>query len=183
MTVKRQRILFLKLINPIIENILDQSNFYATQKNKNLNLRENELLSFFGINFCVGNHKLPSYKHYWKVAKDLNVPAISEVMTRDRFVEILSNIHVNNNENIPQNNKDKLFKLRPMINSLNQIFFEFSPGTHEMIKFKARSTLKQNNPMKPIKKGYKLWCIVDQNGYIMKFSVYQGKNETLEKRV
>jgi len=115
------------------------------------------------------------------------VPAISEVMTRDRFVEILSNIHVNNNENIPQNNKDKLFKLRPMINSLNQIFFESSSGTRElsvdesMIKFKGRSTLKQHNPMKPIKRGYKLWCIADQNGYIMTFSVYQGKNETLEK--
>jgi len=35
--------------------------------------------------------------------------------------------------------------------------------------------------MKPIKRGYKLWCTADQNGYIMKFSVYQGKNETLEK--
>lgn len=104
--------IFLKLINPIIENILDQSNLYATQKYKNLNLRENELLSFFGINFCMGYHKLPSYKHYWKGTKDLNVPAISEVMTRDRFVEIPSNIHVNNNENVPQNNKDKLFKLR-----------------------------------------------------------------------
>ncbi|XP_016655726.1 piggyBac transposable element-derived protein 3-like [Acyrthosiphon pisum] len=179
--------IFLKLINPITENILDQSNLYATQKNKNLNLRENELLSFFGINFCMGYHKLPSYKHYWKGAKDLNVPAISEVMTRDRFVEILSNIHVNNNENISQNKKDKLFKLRPMIDSLNQIFLESSSGTRElsvdesMIKFKGRSTIKQYNPMKPIKRGYKLWCIADQNGYIMKFTVYQGKNETLEK--
>jgi len=75
------------------------------------------------------------------------VPAISEVMTRDRFVEILSNIHVNNNENITQNNKDKSFKLRPMIDSLNQIFLESSSGTRElsvdesMIKFKGRSTI------------------------------------------
>lgn len=83
-------------------------------------------------------------------------------MTRYRFVEILSNIHVNNNENIPQNNKDKLFKLRLMINSLNQIFLESSSGTRELsvdestIKFKGRSTLKQYNLMKPIKRGYKL---------------------------
>lgn len=83
-------------------------------------------------------------------------------MKRDRFIEILSNIHVNNNDNIPLNNKDKLFKLRPMIDSLNQIFLESSSGTRElsvdesMIKFKGRSTLRQYNPMKPIKKGYKL---------------------------
>lgn len=31
----------------------------------------------------MGYHKLPSYKHYWNGAKDLNVPAIPEVMTRD----------------------------------------------------------------------------------------------------
>ncbi|XP_016659397.1 piggyBac transposable element-derived protein 3-like [Acyrthosiphon pisum] len=74
-----------------------------------------------------------------------------------------------------------------MIDSLNQIFLESSSGTRElsvdesMIKFKGRSTIKQYNPMKPIKRGYKLWCIADQNGYIMKFTVYQGKNETLEK--
>lgn len=109
-------------------------------------------------------------------------------MTKDRFVEILSNIHVNNNDNIPHNNQDKLFKLRPMIDSLNQIFLECSSGTSELsvdesiIKFKGRSTLKQYNPLKPIKRGYKLWCIADQNEYIMKFSVYQGKNEMLEKQ-
>ncbi|VVC36506.1 PiggyBac transposable element-derived protein [Cinara cedri] len=97
---------------------------------------------------------------------DLNVPAISEVMKRNRYVKILSHIHINNNDNIPQDNKDKLFKLRPMIDSLNQMFRESSSGTRElsvdesMIKFKGRN----------------------QNGYIMKFSVYQGKNETLENQ-
>lgn len=35
--------------------------------------------------------------------------------------------------------------------------------------------------MKPIERGYKLCCIADQNGYILKYSVYQGKNETLEQ--
>lgn len=83
-------------------------------------------------------------------------------MSRDRFREILSNIHVNDNTNIPNNNKDKLYKLRPMIDTLNKIFFEAYHGTRQlsvdesMIKFKGRSTLKQYNPIKPIKRGYKL---------------------------
>lgn len=74
-----------------------------------------------------------------------------------------------------------------MIEALNKIFPEAYHGTRElsvdesMIKFKGRSTLKQYNPMKPIKRGYKLWCIADQKGYILKYSVYQGKNETLEQ--
>lgn len=48
-----------------------------------------------------------------------------------------------------------------------------------MILFKDRSSLKQYNPMKPIKRGYKLWCLGDQNGYILNFQVYQGKNEQM----
>lgn len=35
--------------------------------------------------------------------------------------------------------------------------------------------------MKPIKRGYKLWCLADQRGFIMKFQVYEGKNEACEK--
>lgn len=118
---------------------------------------------------------MPSYKHYWSTAKDLHVQAVSEVMNRDRFSEILSNIHINDNTAIPVNNKDKLYKLRPMIDSLNQTFFDAYHGTHElsvdesMIRFKGRSTLKQYNPIKPIKRGYKLWCIADQKGYILNF--------------
>jgi len=53
----------------------------------------------------MGYNKLPSNKHYWSGVKGLNVPIISKVMAKDRFVEILFNIHVNNNDNISQNNK------------------------------------------------------------------------------
>nr|CAH7713912.1 unnamed protein product [Callosobruchus chinensis] len=50
-----------------------------------------------------------------------------------------------------------------------------------MILFKGRSSIKQYNPMKPVKRGYKIWCVADQKGYVSKFEVYQGKNEELEK--
>ena len=33
-------------------------------------------------------------------------------------------------------------------------------------------------PMKPIKRGYKLWVRADMDGYISKFNVYQGKTDT-----
>jgi hypothetical protein len=44
-----------------------------------------------------------------------------------------------------------------------------------MILFKGRHSIKQYNPMKPIKRGYKLWVRADMDGYISKFEVYQGK--------
>lgn len=45
-----------------------------------------------------------------------------------------------------------------------------------MVRFKGRSSLKQYNPMQPIKRGYKIWCRADVYEYISKFEVYQGKD-------
>ncbi|CAI6355306.1 unnamed protein product [Macrosiphum euphorbiae] len=107
-------------------------------------------------------------------------------MTRNRFDLILTNLHLNDNTLIPKDNKDKLYKLKPLIDYLNEKFQLVYHGTNQlsidesMILFKGRSTLKQYNPMKPIKRGYKLWCLADQKGYIKKFQVYQGKDEQLE---
>ena len=47
---------------------------------------------------------------------------VSNALPRNRFAQILSNIHVNDNAAIPNNNTDKLYKLRPMINQLNWNF-------------------------------------------------------------
>ena len=41
--------------------------------------------------------------------------------------------------------------------------------------FKGRSSLKQYMPLKPTKRGYKVWCLCDShNGYLYNFDVYAG---------
>jgi len=69
-------------------------------------------------------------------------------MTRNRFDLILTNLHLNDNTIIPKDNKDKLFKLKPLINYFNEKFELIYHGTNQlsidefMILFKGRSTLK-----------------------------------------
>ena len=132
-------------------------------------------------------HRLPAWKHYWNTSKDLHVLIISKCMPRNRFEEILKYLHCNDNSIIPQDNKDKIYKIRPLANTLNRRFKVCYETTRRisidesMILFKGRSSLKQYNPMKPIKRGYKLWCVADQNAYISTFEVYQGKNEELQE--
>ena len=59
----------------------------------------------------------------------------------------------------------------------------YSLGRYEsidesMIKFKGRSSLKQYLPLKPIKRGYKVWCLCDPiTGYLVNFQIYLGKEE------
>lgn len=49
-----------------------------------------------------------------------------------------------------------------------------------MIAFKGRCVLKQYMPLKPIKRGYKVWCLADATtGFIIAFIVYTGKEEVI----
>lgn len=179
--------IFLKLLGKSIDDIVYQTNLYATQQNKPLNLTKNELLSFIGINFMMSYHQLPSWKLYWNSSSDLGVPFITNCMTRNRFEQILRYLHCNDNSAIPRQNKDKIYKVRPLVTTLNENFKSMYKTTRcisideSIIRVKGRSSLKQYNPQKPIKRGYKLWCVGDQKGFISSVEVYQGKNEELEK--
>ena len=169
----------------IIENVVYQSNLYVTQKMKtNMKpITDQEFYSFAGINVITGYHELPSWTDYWKHDRDLSVPFIANALPRNRFAQILSALHVNDNTAQPKNT-DKLYKLRSLLDSLNTNFMELYNVSkrvsvdESMILFKGRSSIKQYNPMKPIKRGFKLWSLADMDGYLYKFNVYQGKNET-----
>jgi len=46
-----------------------------------------------------------------------------------------------------------------------------------MIAFKGRSGMKQYMPMKPFKRGFKVWALADSaSGYLINFEIYTGKN-------
>ena len=77
---------------------------------------------------------------------------------------------------------DKLGKIRPVINHLNEKFTTLYDPHCEvaideaMIKYKGHSSLKQYIPKKPIKRGFKVWVRGDSiNGYVSELEVYAGK--------
>lgn len=175
----------------VISKIVEQTNLYARQKQvKNwVDVTVVELRAFFGCLIMMGIHRLPSLKCYWSSDPMLRVDEIARVMTGNRYGKITQNLHCNNNENIlPKNNKqnDKLHKLRPLLDILNQnIGKVYRPSSfvvidESMIAFKGRSMLKQYMPNKPIKRGYKVWCLADSTtGFIIGFIVYTGKEEAI----
>ena len=170
----------------IIENIVYQSNLYVTQKMKtNMKLiTDQEFYSVAGINIIMGYHELPSWTDYWKHDPDSSVPFIANALPRNRFKQISSTVHVNDNTAQIKNSIDKMYKLRPLLDSLNTNFMKLynvskrARVDESMILFKGCRSIKQYNPMKPIKRGFKLWSLADMDSYLYKFNVYQGKNET-----
>lgn len=171
--------------NDFIDFLVFQTNLYAQQLSKPYKPTENkEMKTFLGINLLMGVKRLPSYRDYWSSNKLLHDPFISPLISVKRFSWILSNLHLNDNSIQPERNSpnyDKLYKVRPLINHLQDRFltcFHLSKNIsidESMIKFKGRSTLKQYMPKKPVKRGYKVWMLADQTGYCHKFEIYTGK--------
>ncbi|WP_227645574.1 transposase, partial [Klebsiella pneumoniae] len=77
-----------------------------------------------GLTFNMGLTKKIELHSYWSTHP---MPIYSSVMSRTRYETIMRFLHFNDNSQCPPRdnpNHDKLFKLRPLINSFSQRFAE-----------------------------------------------------------
>lgn len=170
----------------IWKSLVDETNRYAQQKGKQFEpTAEAEMNAFIGMCMAMNIHNLPHINSYWSGHWVLSVPQFAQVFTKNRFWFLRSNLHlVDNNKGLPRDdpNHDKLFKIRPLLEKLNDTFGEgYEPHQEisvdeSMVRFKGRSSMKQYMPMKPIKRGFKIWCAsCSCCGYLLKFQMYTGK--------
>ena len=106
-------------------------------------------------------------------------------MTRNRFLNILQNLHFTDNQRADKSHK--AYKMRIVINHLNKAFQDaISDPKRQSIderktKFKGRISCKQYIKNKPIKWGFKWWCqLCSKTGYLYEFDLYLGKKEKTE---
>lgn len=177
--------IFLTVISTIfLQYIVEQSNLYAIQNGQTLNLTMEELKAYFGMLIIMGFHSLPSLRLYWSKDCNFGVPRIQQVMPLKRFLRITRLLHFNDNLCMPRKEHadyDKLYKIRPFLEYVSKRFqLLFSPSRYlsideSMVKYKGRSTLKQYMPMKPIKRGFKIWVIACAvTGYCLGMAMYEG---------
>ncbi|XP_045466594.1 piggyBac transposable element-derived protein 4-like [Harmonia axyridis] len=120
----------LLITDDILNHMLFQTNLYAEQQYQvsakpYKKAEMDEIKTFLGINILMGQKKYPSYRDHWSTSPDLHDPYISQVMTLHRFGWFLTNFHLNDNSVIPERssiNYDKLYKLRPFLDSLKNNF-------------------------------------------------------------
>lgn len=175
----------------ILQQIVSESNTYAIQLGNTLDADESELRAFFAILIIMGFHQLPTARLYWSSNENFRVRKISNIMTQKRFLKILRFLHLNDNSKMPKRdsvNYDRLYKIKPLIIHLKKKFLDsYDPSRNmavdeSMVAFKGRSTMKQYMPMKPIKRGFKIWVAADSStGYMLNFQVYEGKSTNNEE--
>lgn len=148
----------------LLNFIVDQSNFYAVQRNPAtpLDLTREELEQFLGTVLFTLVFPLPRSRMYWQTSS--RVAHISDIFTWRRWEAIKNFIHFNDDSKVPPKTKkqrDKLFKIRPFINNLLCKFWKIPQEQmlyidEQIVPFKGISTLKQYNSKKPHKREYKM---------------------------
>ena len=144
-----------------------------------------EMKAFIGFVIMMGVVKLPDLYDYWSSSEVLHCFPVASRITRKRFLELRRYLHFVDNDALPvrgEEGYDRLGKVRPIIEALRHSFLAaYSPHREcaideAMVKYKGRSSLKQYLPMKPIKRGFKVWVRADStNGYINDFMSIRGR--------
>ncbi|XP_066987389.1 piggyBac transposable element-derived protein 3-like [Macrobrachium rosenbergii] len=178
------------LDDDIMDTIVAQSNLYAIQKNPNkpLNVDRNELEQWLGLSIYFSISKLPNIRMHWSTQLGPLREVAADVMSRNRWEEIKSKFHMVDNsilDSNPRGNRDKLFKVRPLVDKLRSKFQQI-PMTQnlcvdeQLAPFKGDSSFKQYIPSKPHKYGYKFMVLADSQGMTYDFMPYTGKIDPVD---
>lgn len=134
------------------------------------------------MNLIMSYIRYPRTRMYWSSLPGLNMTQISEAMPVNRFETLRRYLHFKNVDDIPENNCDKVIRIRPILDRLNITFSAAASPEENMsidemlVPFKGRSALKNYMPMKLKKWGFLIWIRAGSSGYIYKMEFYQGKS-------
>lgn len=139
-----------------------------------------EIQTMFAITIIMGYNKLPDFHCYWSTSEALGNSVIKKSMSRDRFCYLHSRMYTN--PPVKPANASKVYYLEHLVETLLPNFRSaYSDSSHQsideaMVGFKGRSALKQYMPLKPVKRGIKLW---QRNyaltGYTYDLGIYSGR--------
>ena len=141
-----------------------------------------EMKKFVGLTFLMGLVDKAQLRNYWSTDPLIYTPSFQDAMPRDRFLNLLSFIHlVDNEQAIPrsQDGFDPLYKIRPIYDIVSSRFRDlYRPTQHvcideAMVPWKGRLNFKQYIPSKPDRFGVKLYALCEsESKYMVDFDIY-----------
>ncbi|XP_053958469.1 piggyBac transposable element-derived protein 4-like [Anastrepha ludens] len=161
---------------------------------KNIKLTDiGEIKIVIGCMIIMSYNHLPSLRHYWSKHNSMGNDAVKSAITRDRFQLLSSKMYFASPEK-PEG-ASKLYYVEDMVECLKTRFpsarneSAYQSIDESMTKCKGRSSMKQYIPLKPTKRGIKMWLRRDAlTGYTYDFNIYCGREDgkvegTLGERV
>lgn len=145
-----------------------------------------EIMVVIGCLLVMSYNRVPHIYMYWSNNQSVRNETIATAISRDRFMLLHSKLYFN--EPKKPNGAGKTYYMTEMMSCLIYTFNRYrSEGTYQsidefMVKFDGRTSMKQYQPIKPVKVGVKGYCRADAStGYVYDMFIYKGKEtETLE---
>ena len=104
--------LFTLIMIGIFEIIQHQSQIYVAQKNDpSFHRTIEDYMVFVGIVLLSGHCPYPRQDLYWSLHPKFDFPIIRKAMSKNGFMALKKYFHLNNNLEIPENCKDRCFKI------------------------------------------------------------------------
>lgn len=157
------------------------------------NTDSGEIKKMIGCMFIMAYNHVPAMSHYWSKQLSVENKCIKDAFSRDRFILLSSKMYF-----APPDkgvNSSKTYYVDDLVQCLKGRYMNFRQDSafqsidESMTKFKGRSSMKQYMPLKPTKRGIKMWMRCDSlSGYTYDFNIYKGKEQgsfegTLGERV
>lgn len=161
------------------------TNLYANQKGFS-NFKPcdgSEIKKLFALHIAAGCLKYPRMGMYWNNA--LHLDLFQNTMTRDRFFQLRSNLHLVNVLDHALDTSDRIWKVRKIYNLFRErcslLTLEESVCIDEqIIPFRGQISIKQYVKGKPNPWGIKVFVLSGKSGLCYDFLLYQGDGTVFE---
>lgn len=165
----------------MMENLVEQTNLYSVQKTgTSVETTVDEMEQLIGIQMKMAIVKMPTVASYW--AAETRYPPVADVMGLKRYKKLRQFLHANDNflKDTNENKGNKLYKVQPILDALRKNCQkieqeEFMSIDEQIVPAKTKfSGIRQYNPKKPHKWGFKNFVRAGQSGLIYDFFFYTG---------
>lgn len=191
MTNKEQVDFFFLIMDNLMNLILNCSNRYAIKivsgNLKNFSrmkswrrLTMDDLKTFVGLIIHMGNIKMNRLNDFWKSHYLFQTSIFSQHMSRDRFLNILRVLNVQDEEG-----NESLKKIKTLINAFNDKMKEIYYPTRDLaideslMLWRGRLSFRQYMKSKASRYGIKFYVLADTFGVCQKLHIYAGSRDLL----
>ncbi|KAK4318076.1 hypothetical protein Pmani_010902 [Petrolisthes manimaculis] len=140
-----------------------------------------EIYVWLALTMLMPHNKKHRLRDYWTTDDLLSTPIFGRYMSRDRYRDILTNLHFTNN--LGPSPSDRLWKIRTILSMLLQNIRAFLRPFQKVVideslmLFRGRLSFIQYIPSKRHRFGIKFYVICDcQTGYVLDFVIYTGSD-------
>ena len=166
----------------------EQTNLYSVQKSgKSINTTKDEIEKLLGLQMYTSIIKMPSYALYW--AAETRYAPVADIMSINRYKKLRQYLHVSNNTfaKNDENKGNRLYKIQPVLDHVRDNCLKIEPEIEnsidqQIIPAKTKySGIRQYNPKKPVKWGFKNFVRAGKSDMMYDFFLYAGASTTSEK--